>query len=85
MGQTVRVSSAPTGVVPVLRSRHSTAPHTCLQQVHGLAPLRVHPVLLHAEVDPLLEGLAQRVAIEERDQDTDDLHQQDSSNTDAVL
>ena len=26
VGQTVRVSSPPTGVVPVLRSRHSTAP-----------------------------------------------------------
>lgn len=79
------MSPAPAGVFPVLGSGHSTAPDTRLQEVDGLAAVPVHPVLLHAEVDSLLESLAERVSVEEGEEDTDNLHQQDRSNTDAVL
>ena len=60
-------------------------PYTSLKEVDGLTTVRVHAVLLHAEVDALLESLAERVSVEESHQDADNLHQQDSSNTDAVL
>ena len=79
------MSPAPAGVFPVLGSGHSTAPDTRLQEVDGLAAVPVHPVLLHAEVDPLLQGLAEGVSVQEGHQDTRYLHQQDSSDTDAVL
>ena len=60
-------------------------PYTSLKEVDGLTAVRVHPILLHAEVDALLESLAERVSVEEGHQDAYNLHQQDSSNTDAVL
>lgn len=83
--QAVGVSPAPAGLRPVRRPRHAAAADTGLQQVHRLAGVGAHPVLLHAEVDPLLQGLAEGVSVQEGHQDTRYLHQQDSSDTDAVL
>ena len=83
--QSVLVSPPPAGVLPVLRSGDATAAHASLQQVDGLAALPAHPVPLHAGVDPLLESLTEGVPVEEGQQDTDNLHQQYCSNTDAVL
>ena len=60
-------------------------PDSSLEEVHSLAAVPVHPVLLHTEVDPLLESLAERVSVEKGYEDADNLYQQDSSNADAVL
>ena len=59
--------------------------HLRLEQVHRVAHIRVLPVLLHAQEDPLLHCLTQGVSVDEAEDDGDQLHHEDAANADTVL
>ena len=56
-----------------------------LEHVHRPADVCVHSVSLEAQEDSLLQGQTQGAAVDEAEEDADELNKQNASDTDAIL
>ena len=56
-----------------------------LEHVHRPADVCVHPVSLEAQEDSLLQSQTQGAAVDEAEEDADELNKQNASDTDAIL
>ena len=63
----------------------TTKTHLGLEHVHRPADVCVHSVSLKAQEDSLLQSQTQGAAVDEAEEDTDELNKQNASDTDAIL
>lgn len=67
------------------KTTYTILTHLGLEHVHRPADVCVHSISLEAEEDSLLQGQTQGAAVDEAEEDADELNKQNASDTDAIL